>query len=114
MHQGTRIRVSGQLAERKIYHIVKKQKIKYYASKLFSAYRSLDSRLRGNDGYLLATLFPRRRESSIHATAKIVIPKLSDFLLDLPQSLAHQGSAKILNRPTGMPAVFANLAASRS
>ena len=41
-------------------------------------------------------------------------PKLSDFLLDLHRSLAHQGFAKILDRATGMPAVFANPYASRS
>ncbi len=33
-------------------------------------------------------------------------PKLSDFLLDLHRSLAHQGFAKILDIATGMPAVF--------
>jgi len=41
-------------------------------------------------------------------------PKLSDFLLDLRRSLAHKGFAKILDISTGMPAVFANLYASRS
>jgi len=41
-------------------------------------------------------------------------PKLSDFLLDLHRSLAHQGSAKILDISTGMPAVFANPYASKS
>ncbi|MEA3417240.1 MAG: hypothetical protein U9R02_14030 [Thermodesulfobacteriota bacterium] len=41
-------------------------------------------------------------------------PKLSDFLLDLHQSLAHQGFAKILDISTGMPVVFANPYASRS
>jgi hypothetical protein len=41
-------------------------------------------------------------------------PKLGDFLLDLHRSLAHQGSAKILDISTGMPAVFANPYASRS
>jgi len=41
-------------------------------------------------------------------------PKLSDFLLDLYQSLAHQGLAKSLDISIGMPAFFANLAASRS
>jgi len=40
-------------------------------------------------------------------------PKLSDFLLDLYQSLAHQGFAKSLNISIGMPAIFANLAASK-
>jgi len=39
---------------------------------------------------------------------------LSGFLLDLHQSLAHQGFAKILDISTGMPAVFANPYASRS
>jgi hypothetical protein len=34
------------------------------------------------------------------------IPNMSDFLLDLHQSLAHQGFVKILDRATGMPAVF--------
>ena len=43
-----------------------------------------------------------------------VRPKLSDFLLDLRQSLAHKGFAKILDISTGMPAVFANPYASRS
>jgi len=37
-------------------------------------------------------------------------PKLSDFLLDLHQSLAHQGLAKSLDISIGMPALFANLA----
>jgi len=41
-------------------------------------------------------------------------PKLSDFLLDLHRSLAHQESSKILDISTGMPAVFANPYASRS
>ncbi|MEA3417124.1 MAG: hypothetical protein U9R02_13415 [Thermodesulfobacteriota bacterium] len=53
-------------------------------------------------------------------------PKLSGFLLDLRQSLAHKGFAKILDISTGMPAcpveceayssgaVFANPYASRS
>jgi hypothetical protein len=39
---------------------------------------------------------------------------LTDFLLDLHQSLAHQGLAKSLDISIGMPALFANLAASRS
>jgi len=39
---------------------------------------------------------------------------LSDFLLDLHQSLAHQGLAKSLDISIGMPGLFANLAASRS
>jgi hypothetical protein len=43
-----------------------------------------------------------------------VLPKLSDFLLDLHRSLAHQGSAKILDISTGTVAVFANPYASRS
>ena len=44
----------------------------------------------------------------------ILKPKLSDFLLDLHRSLAHQGFAKILDISTGMPVVFANPYASRS
>ena len=44
----------------------------------------------------------------------LIIPKLSDFLLDLRQSLAHKGFAKILDISTGMPAVFANPYALRS
>ncbi|MCD4764715.1 MAG: hypothetical protein K8R28_11920 [Desulfobacterales bacterium] len=39
---------------------------------------------------------------------------MSDFLLDLHQSLAHQGLAKSLDISIGMPTIFANLAASRS
>ncbi|MCD4762797.1 MAG: hypothetical protein K8R28_02110 [Desulfobacterales bacterium] len=39
---------------------------------------------------------------------------MSDFLLDLHQSLAHQGLAKSLDISIGMPTLFANLAASRS
>ena len=39
-------------------------------------------------------------------------PKLSDFLLDLHQSLAHQGLAKSLDISIDMPPIFANLAAS--
>jgi hypothetical protein len=39
--------------------------------------------------------------------------KLNDFLLDLHQSLAHQGLAKSLDISIGMPTLFANLAASR-
>ncbi|MCD4762927.1 MAG: hypothetical protein K8R28_02770, partial [Desulfobacterales bacterium] len=38
----------------------------------------------------------------------------SGFLLNLHQSLAHQGLAKILDISIGMPAVFANPYASRS
>ncbi|MCD4777585.1 MAG: hypothetical protein K8R12_01300 [Desulfobacterales bacterium] len=38
---------------------------------------------------------------------------MSGFLLDLHQSLAHQGLAKSLDISIGMPAFFANLAASR-
>jgi hypothetical protein len=38
---------------------------------------------------------------------------LRDFLLDLHRSLAHKGFAKILDISTGMPAVCANLSASR-
>jgi hypothetical protein len=41
-------------------------------------------------------------------------PQLSDFLLDLHRSLAHQGLAKIINISMGMPVFFANPAASRS
>jgi hypothetical protein len=41
-------------------------------------------------------------------------PKLSDFLIDLHQSLAYKGFAKILDISMGMPAVCANLSASRS
>jgi hypothetical protein len=41
-------------------------------------------------------------------------PKLSDFILDLHQSLAHHGLAKSLDISIGMPTLFANLAASRS
>ncbi|MCD4763702.1 MAG: hypothetical protein K8R28_06735 [Desulfobacterales bacterium] len=44
----------------------------------------------------------------------MITPKLSDFLLDLHRSLAHQGFAKILDISTGMPAVFANPYASKS
>jgi uncharacterized protein len=43
-----------------------------------------------------------------------LLPKLSDFLLDLRRSLAHKGFAKILDISAGMPAVFANPYASRS
>jgi len=39
---------------------------------------------------------------------------LSGFLLNLRQSLAYKGFAKILDISTGMPAVFANPYASRS
>jgi hypothetical protein len=46
--------------------------------------------------------------------SRIFTPKLSDFLLDLHQSLAHQGLAKSLDISIGMPTLFANLAASRS
>jgi hypothetical protein len=49
----------------------------------------------------------------MYKDALYVKPKLSDFLLDLHRSLAHQGSAKILDISTGMPAVFANFYASR-
>jgi hypothetical protein len=42
------------------------------------------------------------------------LTKLSDFLLDLHQSLAHQGLAKSLDISIGMPMLFANLAASKS
>ena len=40
--------------------------------------------------------------------------RLSDFLLGLHQSLAHQVLAKSLDISIGMPTIFANLAASRS
>ena len=43
-----------------------------------------------------------------------LLPKLSDFWFDLHQSLAHQRYAKFLDISMGMPADFANLAASRS
>jgi hypothetical protein len=33
----------------------------------------------------------------------IIEPELSDFLFDLHRPLWHQGSGKILDRPTGMP-----------
>ena len=42
-----------------------------------------------------------------------LITKLSDFLLDLHQFLAHQGLAKSLDISIGMLTLFANLAASR-
>ncbi|MBW2739817.1 MAG: hypothetical protein JRE64_13425, partial [Deltaproteobacteria bacterium] len=41
----------------------------------------------------------------------LILTKLSDFLLDLHQSLAHQGLAKSLDISIGIPALFANLAA---
>ncbi|MBW1746502.1 MAG: hypothetical protein JRJ25_09465 [Deltaproteobacteria bacterium] len=41
----------------------------------------------------------------------MVPPKLSKFLLELHQSLAHQGLAKSLDISIGMPTLFANLAA---
>ena len=40
--------------------------------------------------------------------------KLSDFLLNLHQSFAHQGPVKRFDISIGMPMLFANLAASRS
>ena len=43
-----------------------------------------------------------------------ILPKLSDFLLDLHQSFAHQGLAKSLDISIGMPTLFANLATSKS
>ncbi|MCD4764560.1 MAG: hypothetical protein K8R28_11140 [Desulfobacterales bacterium] len=43
----------------------------------------------------------------------LIIPKLSDFLLNLRRSLAHKGFAKIHDISVGMPAVFANPYASR-
>ncbi|MCK4619576.1 MAG: hypothetical protein KAT52_06500, partial [Desulfobacterales bacterium] len=48
-----------------------------------------------------------------HHYVLFIIPKLSDSLLNLHQSLAHQGLAKSLDISIGMPAFFANLAASR-
>jgi hypothetical protein len=48
-----------------------------------------------------------------HKLPEELKPKLSDFLLDLYQSLAHQGLAKSLDISIGMPPIFANLAASR-
>jgi hypothetical protein len=54
---------------------------------------------------------PDEQHLFIHNKVK---PKLSDFLLDLHRSLAHKGFAKILDISTGMPAVCANLSASRS
>ena len=45
---------------------------------------------------------------------QIHVPKLSDFLLVMHQSLAHQGHAKSLDISIGMPAIFANLATSKS
>jgi hypothetical protein len=44
----------------------------------------------------------------------MIKPKLSDFLLDLHQSLAHQGLAKSLDISIGMPTLFTNLATSKS
>jgi hypothetical protein len=38
----------------------------------------------------------------------LVLPKLSDFLLDLHQSLAHQGLAESLDISIGMPTLFAS------
>jgi hypothetical protein len=49
-----------------------------------------------------------------HYVLILLKPKLSDFLLDLHQSLAHQGLAKSLDISIGMPTLFTNLAASRS
>jgi hypothetical protein len=40
-------------------------------------------------------------------------PELSDFYLDLHQSLADQGFAKSLGRSTGMPTFFENPSPSR-
>jgi len=54
------------------------------------------------------------RSSTENLCGRLLIPKLSDFLLDLRRSLAHKGFAKILDISTGMPAVFANPYASRS
>jgi hypothetical protein len=44
----------------------------------------------------------------------VVIRPPLNFLLELHQSLAHQGLAKSLDISIGMPALFTNLAASRS
>jgi hypothetical protein len=49
----------------------------------------------------------------LYLFSNVLKPKLSDFLLDLHQSLAHQGLAKSLDISIGMPTFFANLAASR-
>jgi hypothetical protein len=49
----------------------------------------------------------------LYLFSNVLKPKLSDFLLDLHQSLAHQGLAKSLDISIGMPTIFANLAASR-
>ena len=54
------------------------------------------------------------RSSTENLCGRLLIPKLSDFLLDLRRSLAHKGFAKILDISAGMPAVFANPYASRS
>ena len=45
-------------------------------------------------------------ELSVAKYSEIIVPKLSDFLLDLHQSLAHQGLAKSLDISIGMPALF--------
>ncbi|RLC01500.1 MAG: hypothetical protein DRH90_16090 [Deltaproteobacteria bacterium] len=44
----------------------------------------------------------------------MIKPELSDFYLDLHRSLADRGSAKSLDRSTGMPVFFANPSPSRS
>jgi len=54
------------------------------------------------------------RSSTENLCGRLLIPKLSDFLLDLRRSLEHKGFAKILDISAGMPAVFANPYASRS
>ena len=45
---------------------------------------------------------PGSIEKNIKILLNILIPKSSDFLLDLHRSLAHQGSAKILDISTPM------------
>ena len=46
-----------------------------------------------------------KREANRKMTLPMFIPKLSDFLLDLHQSLAHQGLAKSLDISIGMPGI---------
>jgi hypothetical protein len=60
-----------------------------------------------------STIKKSKQQLSITFSVQL-LPKLSDFLLDLHQFLAHQGFAKILDISTGMPVVFANPYASRS
>ena len=76
------------------------------ADKLISCYAFLSYELKSHQlNYKL---------SCIPAVKIIALlePKLSDFLLDLHQSLAHQELAKSLDISIGMPPIFANLAAS--